>query len=128
MKVTTEAKAYATKVQDHIVDFDFRPKTADTEIKLAVLEDVHTRLLSGELTKQDAAEALKASADHFKSVPPAFPLHIYPPWLRKYCAEVAAACEVPAGVVEFSLLGMLGGGVWDTPSGRFQAWLHPVLP
>jgi hypothetical protein len=67
VKVTSEAKAYAAKIQERIADLDFGPPGEDAIMKTAFLEDVHTRLLSGELTKQDAAERVGAGADHFKS-------------------------------------------------------------
>jgi hypothetical protein len=98
-KVTSEAKGYAAKIQQRIAEIDFSPRGADSEIKLAVLEDVHTRLMSGDLTKQDAAERLEAGADHFNKEepqqtddeppPPEFPIDSLLPEFKTYAEAVA---------------------------------------
>lgn len=120
MNVTPEAEAMADKLRKRVVELEWNEGISDRVLRIQYLEAVLNQLEAGRYTVEDAREALEAgAAEHFnnkqtvndveaETAAPAFPMEVYPKWVQAYCTEVAEACEVPASVVGFTLLGVLG--------------------
>jgi len=79
-------------------------RLSDAEAKALSPEELNA--ISEEEMTAMQARALSSASQTLLT--PTFPADVYPAWLARYAQEVTRAVEVPPGIADFVILGMLG--------------------